>query len=83
MGVGVWDDEALQSSRLRPTVGAGFLLSTCYCCFLDGLCTKRESEGRAALGILKRVDYAWATTLIITKTQLGAAWRKTGNTELV
>lgn len=59
------DDEALQPSRLRPVVGAGFLLSTCPCS-LDGLCTKRESERRAPLGALKREDYTWTMTLTIT-----------------
>lgn len=35
-------------------MGAGFLSSTRHHS-LDGLCTERESEGRAGLGALKRV----------------------------
>lgn len=71
VGAGVGDDEALRPSQVGPIVGAGFLLSTRRCS-LDGLCTEREIEGRAALGALKREDYAWTMTLTITSL-LGSA----------
>lgn len=84
-GKGGWDedDEALQPSRLRPVVGAGFLLSNCSYS-LDGLCTKRQSEARAAVGALKKEDYTWTMTLIITslldsaRTELVSVFGKYG-----
>lgn len=74
-GWGGWNDEALQPSRLS-LLRAPESSHHARRRSLDGLCIKRESEGRAALGTLKREDYAWTVTLTTTRPP-GYASRRT------